>query len=115
MAQTRKRRRRKHRGTQGGRIDRTRRAKPRSRAEAQSQARSKRRTPRSDSPPNWRGATLRGGLMSALFLLILLVLGRPIGMSIAFSAFLLLFYIPMGFYIDRFMWRRRQRMKMKGG
>ena len=53
--------------------------------------------------------------MAALFLLILLVLGRPIGMSIGFSAFMLVFYIPMGFFIDRFMWRRRQRMKMRGG
>jgi hypothetical protein len=53
-------------------------------------------------------------MMAALFLAILLVLGRPIGISIAFSAFMLLFYIPMGFYIDRFMWRRRQRARIKG-
>ena len=52
--------------------------------------------------------------MAALFLAILLVLSRPVGMSIAFSAFMLAFYIPMGFYIDRIMWRRRQRAKMKG-
>jgi hypothetical protein len=114
MAQTRKRRRRKHRGTQGGRIDRGRSGRPRSRAEAQSRARAKRREPRSDNPPTLRGATMRGGLMAALFLAILLVLSRPVGMSIAFSAFMLLFYIPMGFYIDRFMWRRRQRARMKG-
>jgi hypothetical protein len=114
MAQTRKRRRRKHRGTQGGRIDRGRQGRPRSRAEAQSRARSKRRAPRSDNPPTWRGATLRGALMAAIFLLILLVLRRPVGISIAFSAFMLVFYIPMGFYIDKLMWRRRQRAKMKG-
>jgi hypothetical protein len=51
--------------------------------------------------------------MAAAFLLILLVLGRPVGVAIAFSAFMLVFYIPMGFYIDRFMWRRRQRAKLR--
>jgi hypothetical protein len=113
MAQTRKRRRRKHRGTQGGRVDTRTRGRPRSRAEAQSRARSKRRAPRTNNPPTWRGATLRGALMAVLFLAILLVLGRPVGVSIAFSAFMLAFYIPMGFYIDRFMWRRRQRAKVR--
>jgi hypothetical protein len=52
--------------------------------------------------------------MAAVFLLILLVLGRPVGVAIAFSAFMVVFYIPMGFYIDRFMWRRRQRARIKG-
>ena len=42
MAQTKKKRRRKHRGTQGGRIDtRPARGRPRSRAEAQARARSR--------------------------------------------------------------------------
>jgi hypothetical protein len=116
MAQTRKRRRRKHRGTQGGRIDRAPRARPRTRAEAQARARSgsKRRTPRGENPPTWRGATLRGLLMAAIFVVVLLVLGRPPAASIAFGVFILAFYIPMGFYIDRYMWRRRQRAKMRG-
>jgi hypothetical protein len=45
----------------------------------------------------------------------LLVFGRPILASIAFGVFMLAFYIPMGYHIDRFMWRRRQRAKMKDG
>jgi hypothetical protein len=52
--------------------------------------------------------------MAAIFVAVLLVLGRPPAASIAIGAFLLLFYIPMGFYIDRYMWRRRQRAKMRG-
>ena len=115
MAQTRKRRRRKHRGTQGGRIDTKRRGRPRTRAEAQQRARSKRSTPRSDLPPTWRTAIVRGGVISALLVATLLVFGRPIPASIAFGVLMLGFYIPMGFYIDRFMWRRRQRAKMKDG
>ena len=115
MAQTRKRRRRKHRGTQGGRVDSRRRGRPRSRAEAQSRVRSTRRAPRGENPPTWRGATLRGAMMSAIFVVVLVALGRPPALSIAFGAFMLLFYVPMGFYFDRMLWRRRQRAKAKGG
>ena len=115
MAQTRKRRRRKHRGTQGGRVDAGRRGRPRSRAEAQARARSKkRREPRGQRPPTWQGAIVRGAAMAAIFGAVLIAIGRPIGPSIGFAAFMLAFYIPMGFYLDRMLWRRRQRARMKG-
>ena len=115
MAQTRKRRRRKHRGTQGGRIDSKTRGRPRTRAEAQSRARSKRSAPRSrgDAPPTWRNAVIRGLIIAALLIATLLVFKKPVGASILFGAFMLAFYIPMGFYIDRFMWRRRQLARMR--
>lgn len=115
MAQTRKRRRRKHRGTQGGRIDRSRRPRPRSRAEAQSRAKS-RKAPqkRGENPPTWTGAGVRGGMMAAIFVVVLLVLGRPPVASIGFGVFMLAFYVPLGFYFDRWLWRKRQRQKMRG-
>jgi hypothetical protein len=114
VAQTRKRRRRKHRGTQGGRVDARRGGRPRSRQEARDRARANRRAPRAERPPTWRGAINRGLIASAIFIvLLLLVFRRPAGESIAFGAFMLAFYIPMGYYIDRIMWRRRQRLKMK--
>ena len=114
MAQTRKRRRRKHRGTQGGRIDTKQRSRPRSRAEAQSRARRK-RTPsgRGDLPPTWRSAIIRGSLISGLLIVTLMVFDRPLAASILFGVFMLAVYIPMGYYIDLFMWRRRQRSKIK--
>jgi hypothetical protein len=116
MAQTRRRRRRKHRGTQGGRIDTRKRGRPRTRAEAQQRARSKgRATPRADLPPTWRSAIVRGTVIAALLVGTLLVFKKPVGASIGFGLFMLAFYIPMGFYIDRYMWRRRQRQKMKDG
>lgn len=114
MAQTRKRRRRKHRGTQGGRIDTKRRGRPRSRAEAQQRARSRKRTPKRDLPPTWRSATFRGFIISALLIATLLIFGRAPLASVAFGVFMLAVYIPMGYWIDRMMWRRRQRDKIKG-
>jgi hypothetical protein len=116
MAQTRKKRRRKHRGTQGGRVDTNRRPpRPRSRAEAQARARSgTKRAPRGDQPPTWRGSILRGIAAAAIFAVLLLVIfKRPIGAALGLGAFMLVFYIPAGYYIDLQMWRRRERSRMR--
>jgi hypothetical protein len=116
MAQTKKKRRRKRRGTQGGRVDTsTRRAKPRSRAEAKAQARSKRKpTVRADLPPTWRSSITRGFIAAAIFfLLLLLIFKRPIGASLGLAAFMLVFYIPAGYFIDMTLWRRRERTRMR--
>lgn len=117
MAQTKKKRRRKHRGTQGGRIDSNRRPpRPRSRAEAQARARTgTKRAPRGDRPPTWRGSIVRGAVAALIFAVLLLVIfRRPIGAALALGAFMLVFYIPAGYYIDTLMWRRRERARMRG-
>jgi hypothetical protein len=118
VAQTNKKRRRKHRGTQGGRIDARRRAaRPRSRAEAQAQARqrtSAKRGPREDKPPTWAGSAVRGLAAAAIFAVALLVVfQRSLGAALALGAFMLVFYIPAGYYIDAMMWRRRERARMR--
>lgn len=110
MAQTSKKRRRKHRGTQSGSLDRKRSSggRPRSRKEAESRAKS-RQAQKRDQPPTWRGAITRGLVATALFLaLVVVVFQRPFGAAIALSVLMLAFYIPMGYFIDRFFWRRRQ-------
>jgi Flp pilus assembly protein TadB len=116
VAQTKKKRRKKHKGTQGGRIDTNRRARPRSRQEAKAQARSNRSGggQRGDSPPTWRSSIVRG-IVAALifFVLLLLLFKRPVGASVALAAFMLVFYIPAGYYIDMMMWRKRERAKIR--
>jgi hypothetical protein len=116
MAQTKKKRRRKRRGTQGGRIDTsTRRSKPRSRAEAKAQARSKRKpAARTDLPPTWRGSAIRGVAAAVIFFVVLLLIfKRPVGVAAGLGAFMLAFYIPAGYFIDMTMWRRRERTRMR--
>ncbi len=116
MAQTRKKRRRKHRGTQGGRIDTNRRtARPRSREEAKARARASRKPgPKADLPPTWRGAAIRGVFAGAIFTALLFVIfSRPLGASLALGAFMLVFYIPAGYYIDMTLWRRRERARIR--
>ncbi len=116
MAQAKKKRRRKHRGTQGGRVDTNRRAgRPRSREEAKARARSKRKTaPRVDAPPTWRSATTRGVIAAVIFTaLLMLLFRRPIGAALMLGAFMLVFYIPAGYYIDTMMWRKRERARIR--
>jgi drug/metabolite transporter (DMT)-like permease len=114
MAQTRKRRRRKHRGTQTGRIDNRARGRPRNRAEARSRARS--RSPRrQDRRPTWGSAFNRGLLAAGVFfLLMMLVFGESVVRSLALAAFMLVFYVPFGYYFDMFLYRRRQRARQEG-
>jgi hypothetical protein len=45
------------------------------------------------------------------FVLIALAFGRPLGEALALSLFMLAFYIPMGYFIDRFLYQRRQRQR----
>lgn len=118
MAQTNKKRRRKRRGTQGGRIDpNPRRSKPRSRAEAKSQMRAGSRKPagpKEDLPPTWRNSFVRGIFAAVIFAVVLIVLfGRPAGVSLIFGLFMLAFYVPAGYYIDMVLWRRRERARIR--
>jgi hypothetical protein len=115
MAQTKKKRRRKQRGTQGGRIDTGTRSKPRTRAEAKNRARAKRKpVARVDLPPTWRSSITRGVVAAVIFfVLLMLIFKRPIGTSLALAAFMLAFYIPAGYFIDMTLWRRRERTRMR--
>ena len=111
MAQTKKKRRRKHRGTQAGTIDRSaRRAAPRTKEERRAVAQ-QRRSQRFARPPTWRGAVIRGTLASVAFGALLVVLfDRPVVAALPLAAFMILLYVPMTYVTDRWMYQRRQRM-----
>jgi hypothetical protein len=117
MAQTRKKRSRKRRGTQGGSIDTRRASRPRSREEAKARARSggsRSATKKKDLPPTWKGSALRGSAAAVIFVFILLVLfKRPLPVSLIFGLFMLAFYIPTGYWIDMTMWRKRERQRIR--
>jgi hypothetical protein len=118
MAQTRKKRRRKRRGTQGGRVDtKPRTGRPRTREEAKARARSRRKPePRGDLPPTWRSSFLRGLFAAVIFaVLLILIFKKPLVASLLFGAFMLVFYVPAGYFIDMAMWRRRERARLRAG
>jgi hypothetical protein len=109
MAQTRRRRRRKHRGTQSGTIDRRgRTSRPRSRQEARARAR-RQMGARREVPPTWSSAVWRGLFGAGIFFVMLVaIFGRPLVASLLLSLFMLAIYIPLGHYVDGFFYRRRQ-------
>jgi hypothetical protein len=116
MAQTNRKRRRKRRGTQGGRVDTSPRSgRPRSREEAKARARSRRKpVQKQDLPPTWRGAFVRGGVAALIFVAVLAVfLGKSLGAALLFGAFMMVFYVPAGYFIDMTMWRRRERARIR--
>jgi hypothetical protein len=117
MAQTKKKRRRKHRGTQGGRIDtRPARGRARTRGEAQNRARSRTKGkkakagPRTPQPPSWSTAVKKGGVAAILFLGVLALMGQnPLTSLLAAVALGLAFYVPMSYLMDRFFYQRHLR------
>jgi hypothetical protein len=117
VAQTKKKRRRKHRGTQGGRIDtRPARGRPRSRAEAQNRARSrgsrgKKKKPgdRTPQPASWSTALKKGGIAAVLFVGLLAFMGQNPIASLLIGVLMMGFYVPMAFLLDRFFYQRHLR------
>jgi hypothetical protein len=112
MAQTKRKRRRKHRGTQGGRIDRRpARGRARSRSEAQARARSrtKKSGPKVPDPPSWNSALKKGAIASVLFLGILALMGQPPVATLAIAVAMMGVYVPMAFVMDRFFYNRHLR------
>jgi hypothetical protein len=113
MAQTKRKRRTKHRGTAAGSIQtRGRTGRPPSPAEKKKEARSNLREQRLNKPPTWEAAAKRGGLAAALlFAFMLLVSKGNIAGAVLFAILSLALYIPLGYYTDLFLYRRRQRKK----
>ena len=119
MAQTKKKRRKKHRGTQAGTVERAhhraqRSSAPSSRGEIREAAR-QRRQERWDTPPTWRGAFNRAAIAAVIFgVLVIVLFKEPIRSGVALAAFMLLLYIPMSYYTDRLIYNRRQKQKAAG-
>ncbi|MFL5780629.1 MAG: hypothetical protein ACJ760_04885 [Thermoleophilaceae bacterium] len=114
MAQT--RRKRKHRGTQAGTIEsRGRTGRRPAPAEAPAKRQRSAREPRAnrfDRPPTWRSALNRAVVSAAIFAVaVVVIFGRPIGAAVLLGAVLVLLYLPMSYYTDRFLYNRRQRQK----
>jgi hypothetical protein len=113
MAQTKKKRRTKHRGTAAGTIEtRGRTGRPPSKDEQKKQARANAREQRLSREPTWRGSLTKAGFAAAIMFVFLLLTTKGsnrVGVAVTFAAFALLIYVPAGYYMDRWLWRRRQR------
>ena len=115
MAQTKRKRRSKHRGTAAGTIEtRGRTGRPPSPDEKKKQARAIAREDRLNTPPTWRSSANRAGLASVLMFVVLSLTSKGSGKFAAaaiFSVLAFCLYLPGGFYLETLLWKRRQRNK----
>lgn len=118
MAQTKRKRRSKHRGTAAGTIEaRGRTSRPPSPEERKKQARAQAREKRLSQPPTWKNSLMRAGFAAVLLFVFLVLTTKGhnrVGTAILFTLVALAIYIPAGYYIELFLWRRRQRTKPGG-
>jgi hypothetical protein len=113
MAQTKRKRRSKHRGTAAGTVEargRTgRKPTPEERKKADAAAMRENRMFRE---PTWKGAATRAGFAAAM-LLVLFQIGigpkQDLASSIALALLAFAIYVPLGYWTDRAIWKRRMR------
>ena len=124
MAQTKRKRQTKHRGNAAGMVEtrgRTGRkptagekgkgAKPSTTKEAAAQ----RREERLNTPPTWRGAINRAAVAVVFFaLMVVLLFKQNIAAAVGLAAFMMLLYVPLGYYTDLWLYRRRQAKRAAG-
>ncbi|MDE3070560.1 MAG: hypothetical protein KGJ43_07515 [Acidobacteriota bacterium] len=120
MAQTRRRRQTKHRGdATGAVVARGRTGRKPTDEEKSASARRKaaerrQRGDRLDRPPTWRGAALRA-LFAAVLVLVagLLLIHAKTAQSVEFFPVVFLIYLPLSYYTDLWLYRRRQARKVR--
>jgi Flp pilus assembly protein TadB len=114
MAQTRRKRKTKHRGTAAGTIEtRGRTGRPPSPDERKKQARSQAREQRLNKPPSWKASTARAAIAAVLIFIVMFALNSKLknraGVAASLAVLSFVIYVPGGYYLELFMYRRRQR------
>jgi Flp pilus assembly protein TadB len=118
MAQTKRKRRTKHRGTAAGSIEaRGRTGRPLSADEKRKQQRQTAREQRLNTPPTWKSSATRATIAAVIVFVFILVTAKgsnKLVTAVEFTAVALVFYIPAGYYLELMLYRRRQRKKLTG-
>ena len=120
MAQTKRKRRSKHRGNAAGKVEargRTSRPANLSPAEKKKADRQSARDARMNKPPTWNSALFKAGLMAAL-LFVFTQIGlfggnTTISQSLFLALFALVLYTPLAYMTDKFVYSRAQKRRAK--
>jgi hypothetical protein len=117
MAQTRRKRQTKHRGNAAGVVEsrgRTGRKPTAEEKKGAAPSAKSRQEPvdRRDRPPTWRGAFVRA-MLAAIFMLVIVLVLLHQAQKAAFTLFpvVLLIYVPISYYTDKWVYDRRMRRK----
>jgi hypothetical protein len=114
MAQTKRKRRTKHRGNAAGAVEaRGRTGRKPTETERRKTSTADARAERRFAEPTWGSAATRAGLASVM-LFVLFQVGlagekQSIATSLALAVAAFLIYVPMGYKVDRIFWERRMR------
>ena len=116
MAQTKRKRRTKHRGNAAGMVEaRGRTSKPQ---DGKPRAQSNGRAPRGITP--LKPPTLKGAALKALFGIVILFVffrflskGNTTGQALAFCAVAFVMYTPVMYWTDKFIYNRKLRQQKR--
>jgi hypothetical protein len=113
MAQTKRKRRTKHRGTAAGTVSaRGRTGRPPTADERKKLSREQARAARLNAPPTWNGSMKRALLASGfMFVFLLLTSKGNLAAALIFAVFAFALYVPSGYYLEMYLFRRRQKKK----
>ena len=107
MAQTKRKRRSKHRGNAAGLVEQRGRTGRKPDPGEQKKSSAENRMARLGKPPSWRSAANRALIATGIFfLVILLAFKQKLGPALGLAGFMLLIYIPLGYYTDLALHKR---------
>jgi hypothetical protein len=124
VAQTKRKRKSKHRGTAAGTVSaRGRTSRPLSEKARKDQRKEVAREARLGKPPSWQRSMKTAAFAGVVMFLFLYLIvekktgknapSNPLLSALGLAVVAMLFYVPAGYYMERFLWRRR--MERKGG
>jgi hypothetical protein len=112
MAQTKRKRRSKHRGNAAGMVEsRGRTGDPVKGAKGRGAT----RFDRLDRAPTWRSAANRSAIATVLFVVVISVLQKNVAAALAIGIPMFFAYTALGFYTDKRVYERRMAKKAAGG
>jgi hypothetical protein len=113
MAQTKRKRRSKHRGNAAGSVE-VRGRTGRGGTPAKGGKGGALRTDRLDRPPTWRSAANRSAIATVLFVVVITLLQHNLPSALVIGLLMFPAYTALGFYTDKRIYDRRQAKKAAG-
>jgi hypothetical protein len=111
MAQTKRKRRSKHRGNAAGSVEVRGRT---GRQVAPAKGGKALRTDRLDRPPTWRSAANRSAIATVLFVVVITLLQHNLPSALVIGLLMFPAYTALGFYTDKRIYDKRQAKKAAG-
>jgi hypothetical protein len=119
MAQTKRKRRSKHRGNAAGAVEaRGRTGRKPTADEVKKSAREQARDRRTAKPPSWNSAGLKAAAMAGILFVLTQVglfgKGTTISQGLLLAVFALVLYTPLAYMTDKWVYNRALRQREKG-